>query len=158
MKKGSGLIVLLILLGTPIACLSQNNESTLRQKHYNLGTSNIGIQGYDPISYFLGKPQKGSKTYSYEYNKVTYYFSSTKNLELFKSSGAKFEPAYGGWCAYAMGATGEKVEVDPETFKIVNGKLYLFYNSYFNNTLPKWNKDEKNLNKTADLNWSKIYK
>ncbi|CAN5522902.1 hypothetical protein BH10BAC1_BH10BAC1_15570 [soil metagenome] len=57
-----------------------------------------------------------------------------------------------------MGATGEKVEVDPETFKIVNGKLYLFYNSYFNNTLSKWNKDEKNLNKTADVNWAKIYK
>lgn len=158
MKKGSVLFILLIFLSLSQHTLSQNNESALRQKHYNLANANIALQGYDPISYFLGKPQKGSKMYSYEYNKVTYYFSSSKNLDLFKSSGAKFEPAYGGWCAYAMGATGEKVEVDPETFKIINGKLYLFYNAYFNNTLPKWNKDEKKLNKTADLNWSKIYK
>jgi hypothetical protein len=55
-----------------------------------------------------------------------------------------------------MGASAEKVEVDPETFKIVNGKLYLFYNKYFNNTLTKWNKDEDRLKKQADANWSKL--
>jgi hypothetical protein len=55
-----------------------------------------------------------------------------------------------------MGAKGEKVEVDPETFKIVNGKLFLFYNAYFNNTLKSWNKDEANLNRKADANWKKI--
>ena len=56
-----------------------------------------------------------------------------------------------------MGATGEKVVVDPETFKIVNGKLFLFYNKYLNNTLKSWNKDEKALNARADVNWKKIY-
>ena len=61
-----------------------------------------------------------------------------------------------GWCAYAMGAKGEKVEVDPETFKIVDGKLYLFYNKFFNNTLESWNKDEARLRSNADKNWSKI--
>jgi hypothetical protein len=55
-----------------------------------------------------------------------------------------------------MGAKGEKVSVDPETFKLLNGKLYLFYNSYFNNTLKSWNKDEENLKKKADQNWNKI--
>jgi len=57
-----------------------------------------------------------------------------------------------------MGESGEKVEVDPETHKIAEGKLYLFYNSFFNNTLPKWNKDEKNLKAKAERNWSKFYK
>jgi hypothetical protein len=61
------------------------------------------------------------------------------------------EPAYGGWCAYAMGSTGEKVSVDPKTFKIVNGRLNLFYNRFFNNTLDDWNKDEVNLKKKADF-------
>jgi hypothetical protein len=36
-----------------------------------------------------------------------------------------------------MGATGEKVGVDPKTFKILDGKLYLFYHSWVNNTLTK---------------------
>ena len=57
-----------------------------------------------------------------------------------------------------MNLVGEKVEVDPKTFKVVNGKLFLFYNAFFNNTLPKWNKDEKSLNKKADENWIKINK
>jgi len=54
--------------------------------------------------------------------------------------------------------TGKKVEVDPETFKIVDGKLYLFYNSLFNNTLPKWNKAEMDLKIKADKKLEAIYK
>ncbi len=68
-----------------------------------------------------------------------------------------YEPEFGGWCAYAMGNTGEKVEIDPETFKIINGKLYLFYNAYFNNTLKLWNKNEATLLKQANTNWTKYY-
>jgi hypothetical protein len=56
-----------------------------------------------------------------------------------------------------MGATGEKVPVDPETFKIVNGKLFLFYNKFFNNTLKSWNKDEKALYTRADTNWANLF-
>ncbi|MFC6245118.1 hypothetical protein [Flavobacterium psychroterrae] len=57
-----------------------------------------------------------------------------------------------------MGSAGEKVEINPETFKISDGKLYLFYNAYFNNTLKSWNKDEDNLKAKADRNWKNIYK
>jgi hypothetical protein len=55
-----------------------------------------------------------------------------------------------------MGSSGDKVEIDPETFKILDSKLYLFYNAYFNNTLKSWNKDEVNLKKKAETNWKKI--
>ena len=56
----------------------------------------------------------------------------------------------------AMGKEGSKVDVDPGTFKIVNGKLFLFYNQFFNNTLKSWNKDEENLHRSADANWQKL--
>jgi hypothetical protein len=88
---------------------------------------------------------------------AVYYFSSVTNKETFKASPAKYEPEYGGWCAYAMGKNGEKVSIDPETFKLVNGKLYLFYNKYFTNTLKDWNKNEATLKKNADVNWPKFY-
>lgn len=73
-----------------------------------------------------------------------------------KTSPEKYEPAYGGWCAYAMGETGEKVKIDPETYKIVDGKLFLFYNFWGNNTLEDWNENEKSLKSKADQNWKKI--
>ncbi len=57
-----------------------------------------------------------------------------------------------------MGDSNEKVSVNPETFKITNGKLYLFYNAYFNNTLKTWNKQENALMMKADANWNKIVK
>ncbi|MEO7531133.1 MAG: YHS domain-containing (seleno)protein, partial [Sediminibacterium sp.] len=87
---------------------------------------------------------------------VTYRFESAKNKQLFMADPAKYEPQYGGWCAYAMGAKGEKVSVDPATFKIIDGKLFLFYNRFFNNTLKDWNKDEANLKTGADRNWKKF--
>lgn len=122
----------------------------------NLGKGGLAIEGYDPVAYFTGKAEKGDKAISAKFQSATYYFSSAANRQKFLANPNAFLPQYGGWCAYAMGSSGEKVEVDPETFKILDGKLYLFYNAYFNNTLPKWNKDEKNLKAKADFNWKKI--
>jgi len=117
----------------------------------------VAIQGYDPVAYFVsGKPLKGKKEFEHNVQGATYYFSSTNNREKFIQNPSAFEPQYGGWCAYAMGATGEKVEIDPETFKVADGKLYLFYNSFFNNTLPKWSKDEATLKAQADRNWDAV--
>jgi YHS domain-containing protein len=132
-------------------------QEPLRKKHYNIEKS-LGIDGYDPVAYFKqNKAVEGSKSIAATYQGVTYYFASAENRSSFLASPGSFEPQYGGWCAYAMGAKGEKVTVDPETFKILNGKLYLFYNKYFNNTLKDWNKDEKNLLQKANLNWQKTF-
>jgi hypothetical protein len=90
------------------------------------------------------------------YNGITYRFATAENRKMFKANPAKFEPQYGGWCAYAMGAAGKKVEIDPQTFKLVDGKLFLFYNRLLNNTLPKWDKDEAHLKASADKNWTKF--
>lgn len=137
--------------------LKAQDATTIRKKHFNL-ENNVAIQGYDPVAYFnQGKAVKGHKELALVVEGVTYYFSSPANKELFRKSPASYEPQYGGWCAYAMGAKGEKVSVDPGTFKIINNKLYLFYNQFFNNTLKSWNKDEANLKSQADRNWQKIY-
>lgn len=126
-----------------------------REKNFNL-SKGLAIEGYDPVSYFKGKPEKGSSSLAYTWQGVTYRFANAANMAAFKQAPAKYEPQYGGWCAYAMGNTGEKVEVDPETYKIIDGKLYLFYNHFFNNTLKTWNKSENTLKPKADNNWQKI--
>jgi len=139
-----------------VSVFSQD-EAALHKKHFNL-EKGIAINGYDPVGYFTqGKPVKGSKDFAVVDEGVTYYFSSSASKEEFKKNPARYEPQYGGWCAYAMGSNGTKVEVDPETFKIISGKLYLFYNKFFNNTLKSWNKNELVLQPKAEANWQKIY-
>lgn len=132
-------------------------QSPLRLKHFNL-EKGLALQGYDPVAYFtVGKALEGKPQFSVMIEGVKYLFVSQTNKELFAKDPKKYEPQYGGWCAYAMGATGEKVEIDPETFKIDQGKLYLFYHSWTNNTLPKWNKDLATLKPKADKNWSTTF-
>lgn len=126
------------------------------QNHANVKDGKA-IQGYDPVAYFKHmKAVKGNVKHAMNFQGSTYLFSSEENRRLFMDDPVKYEPQYGGWCAYAMGEDGSKVKIDPTTFKIVDGKLYLFYNFLFTNTLPKWNKDEENLMKQADTNWARI--
>ena len=116
----------------------------------------LALAGYDPVAYIKDKKAaKGKSVISADHDGVRYQFTSQNNKDLFLKSPASYTPQYGGWCAYAMGATGEKVDVDPETFKIIDGKLYLFYNRFFNNTLDSWNKNEAGLKADADRNWAK---
>lgn len=126
-----------------------------RVKHFNI-KKNVAIEGYDPVSYFDNKPQEGKPSISQVYKGITYQFVTAANQQKFKETPDQYEPAYGGWCAYAMGETGEKVKIDPETYKIISGKLYLFYNFWGNNTLKDWNKNEKQLKVKADQNWKKF--
>ena len=133
-------------------------QTTPRAKAFNV-EKGIGIQGYDPVAYFnQNKAVKGNPSLSANAEGIIYYFSTQANKDLFIKNYKKYEPQYGGWCAYAMGATGEKVEIDPETFKVEDGKLYLFYHSWTNNTLPKWNANEATLKPNADKNWSTLFK
>src|SRR5438105_4719456 len=88
-------------------------DAALHTKQFNLDDG-LAIEGYDPVAYFtLSKAVKGSKDVALFHQGITYHFSSAANKEEFKKNPSKYEPQYGGWCAYAMGAKGEKVTVDP---------------------------------------------
>lgn len=157
MKPNVRFLVSLFFLSLLFTAVQAQDPAQARKSAFNV-TDGLGIEGYDPVAYFLqGKAVKGSKEFAVYHQGITYRFASAANKETFKKDPAHYEPAYGGWCAYAMGAKGEKVEVDPKTFKITNGRLFLFYNKFFNNTLTDWNKDEAALKQKADANWSKIF-
>ena len=52
------------------------------------------------------------------------------------------------------GISGKKVGIDPKTFELRNGKLYLFYNKGKTNTLELWLKESpEKLKIQADKNW-----
>lgn len=136
--------------------VASGQNASKRAQHFNT-EKKLAIQGYDPVAYFRqGRAIKGKPSLASVHEGVVYHFSSQDNKDVFLKTPAAYEPQYGGWCAYAMGENAEKVEINPETFKIVDGKLYLFYNAFFNNTLKSWNKNEAALKKKADANWKKI--
>ena len=144
----------LLFLLAGLSSFSQTDAFRLKQFNLDEG---VAIEGYDPVAYFTqNKAVKGKKEFNYSSHGVVYHFASGADQQLFQANPAKYEPQYGGWCAYAMGHDGSKVEIDPETFKIINGKLFLFYNRFFNNTLKSWNQDESKLHAQADANWQKI--
>ena len=154
MKKNLAFFVTLIIAFTGDIA---NAQADLRKKNFNIEKNGLAIKGYDPVAYFTqNKAVEGKKEFAVSADGILYNFSNAQNKELFKANPSKYEPQFGGWCAYAMGASGEKVEVDPETYKVLDGKLYLFYNKYFNNTLKTWNKDEANLKAKANTNWAKL--
>ena len=150
MKLVIGLLFTLIFYKSSIS-----QETSVRKKEF-LIEKGIAISGFDPVSYFSDGSKKGKKEFSYLFDGIKYQFANATNRDTFMKNPNKYEPQYGGWCAYAMGNKGEKVEIDPETYKIINGKLYLFFHPFYNNTLTDWNKDEKNLKVKADANWGKF--
>ena len=140
--------ITLLLLIISSTLFSQKTEYYLKKGYI--------AEGYDVVSYFNKKPLEGNKKYQTIYDGVKFKFSSEKNLALFKENPTKYIPQYGGYCAYAIGKTGEKVSIDPKTFEIRDGKLYLFYNSWGTNTLKLWLKENpQQLKKQADINWKK---
>jgi len=139
-----------------IFLISSSTALFSQQIDYNEQKSFVA-NGYDVVAYFSNAAVNGSTKYQSVYDGANYRFSSRKNLDTFKVNPKKYVPAYGGWCAYAMADKGEKVTINPKTFEIRNGKLYLFYNAYFNNTYESWLEEmPAKLIKKADVSWSNI--
>jgi YHS domain-containing protein len=125
---------------------------------YNLPKGkSLALEGYDPVAYFkTGKPAKGRPALASSYRGITYHFSTPEHRDLFAADPEKYLPTYGGWCASAMGANGNKVGVDPTNFKVKDGRLHLFYKGTFSNALDDWNRHEREWEPAADANWKKL--
>jgi len=118
---------------------------------------NVAIKGYDLVAYFDGQAQYGDPAISCEHDGATFYFVSEENKVKFESHPEKYIPAYGGWCAYAM-SEGNQFDVDPRSFKIVDGQLMLFYKGIGGDTKSIWeNGDVSEVDRVqrATTNWQR---
>lgn len=115
----------------------------------------IAILGYDTVAYFKeNKAVQGADQFQTEWSGATWKFSNKENLEVFKASPEKYAPQYGGYCAYGV-AKGSLVKIEPDQFSIVDGKLYLNYDS---GVQKKWSEDKQGYIKTADQKISELLK
>lgn len=119
----------------------------------NVDKSGIALQGYDPVAFFTeGRPVKGSPGFESKYGGARYFFASAANKALFDGSPAKYEPQFGGFCAYGV-AHGKKVPVEIEAFQIVDGRLLMQYDLGIK---KEFNKDPQGNLQKADKNWPGI--
>ena len=112
---------------------------------------NVAIEGYDTVAYFTdGKAVKGSETNAYDWLGATWYFANAEHRQLFAASPISYAPQYGGFCADGVsdGKGHAQVNIEPTTWQIVNGKLYLAASAEFADPpLPRDN---------GDRNWKRI--
>jgi len=141
MKK---LSLLLLVIGLALPAFAQTKTLL------NLDKTGVAIQGYDPVAFFTdSKPVKGKSEYLAQHNGAIYYFASKEHRDFFRKDPTKYEPVFGGYCAYGV-SRNKLVEIDVNAFQIVDGKLLLQYSK---SVQEDFNKDTKGNLTKAESNW-----
>ena len=121
----------------------------------NVNTNNVAIDGYDTVAYHLRESAiRGNKLYAAEWNGVKWWFSSDKNRQMFLSEPERYVPQYTGHCANGL-SDDHKVPGDPQNFRLIDGKLYLFYSKWGQ---LQWAIDQQQQIELADKNWTRFQK
>ena len=119
----------------------------------NTDATGFVIRGYDPVAFFTERrPVPGRPDFSAEYEDGTYLFATSANRDAFKANPEKYAPRYGGYCAYGV-AVGKKFDIDPASWRIVDGKLYFNLNPV---VLEKWGAEVNEYIGKSEKNWPKI--
>ena len=142
MRKIAVLLATLTFVATPLVA---GTKALL-----NVDKNGLALQGYDPVAFFTeNKPVKGKPEFKSTDQGVTYLFASAENKMRFEKEPAKYEPAFGGFCAYGV-SRNKLAEIDPEAFQVVDGRLLLQYSKGVRN---EFNKDTQGNLAKANTNW-----
>ncbi len=158
LRLAAGCSTLLAVVLAPHAA-AQAGPPARNPAAHNLDSARLAIEGYDPVAYFPeggGAPARGQRNLTLTHAGVTYRFANQANLERFRADPARYEPAHGGWCTYAMATDGAKVDINPRSFVVADGRLFLFYRDLVTETRKSFLKDQAELTRRADANWSTL--
>lgn len=90
------------------------------------GDEKLMLAGNDALAYFTaGRPLPGRADIKTDHRGLTYRFASEESRRQFITNPERYAPQFGGFCAQSM-AYAIPVTADAGTFKIIDGKLYLF--------------------------------
>lgn len=136
--------------GTATPTTVETSLTETQTIRYFVDNNGLAIRGTDPVAYFTeGGPVAGSTEYTYTWNNATWRFASVENRDLFVANPDQYAPQYGGFCSWAV-SQGYTASIDPNAWRIVDGKLYL---NYSKSVQRRWERDiPGNINK-ADANW-----
>ena len=125
---GAGLLTAALLLGGCSAMNAQNPSSALKPVNAvaDAGAARLMLKGHDVVAYFTaGRHMAGSPAFQSVHEGVTFRFASAEHKALFDREPQKYLPQYGGYCANGI-AYGIPWGGDADTWRIVDGKLYIF--------------------------------
>jgi YHS domain-containing protein len=112
-----------------------------------LAADSIAIDGYDAVAYFTSqKATRGTQELTYQWNGKTWQFSSLKHKELFAANPDKYAPQFNGFCANGL-SDGHAIEGNPENWRVIDGKLYLYFSDYGRD---QWSGNVKSLLQDAE--------
>jgi YHS domain-containing protein len=124
------LLLVFILVTTAMAQPPPTTSGGAGPALLNLDNT-VALHGYDAVAYFTrNRAVKGSKRILERVGGATYYFASSGNRYEFLGDAPRYQPQFGGYCTTSL-AMGRLEDINPETFLIYDGKLYLFNNQEF---------------------------
>lgn len=136
------------------ALIATSTGATAAPAAVNVDKTGVAILGYDPVAYFeMSKPVKGNSEHTYDHKGAIYHFVSNRHRRLFAADPGKYIPAYGGWCSYGM-RYGQTSRIDPRSWDIVGGRLYLSLNQ---GTRAVWLKAKLQNITIANRLWQKVF-
>ncbi|HET6159818.1 MAG TPA: YHS domain-containing (seleno)protein [Dongiaceae bacterium] len=111
-----------------IALLSADTATAEERTSVNTGYfGNVAILGYDPVAYFTdGRAVQGLPEIKQSWLGATWYFASTQHRDTFAADPISYAPQYGGFCAGSVSVGLITDNIDPESWRIIDGRLYLF--------------------------------
>ncbi len=121
-------LVLAFTLGGCGTMLSQNPSSPLKPVRAIAlnGDAHVMLDGHDMVAYFTqGRHAMGSPQFKTVHQGVTFYFASAEHKALFDREPTRYLPQYGGFCANGINY-GIPWGGDADTWRIIDGKLYIF--------------------------------
>jgi len=113
---------------------------------------NVAVGGYDPVSYFSGQPVRGDAAFVAEHHGAQFRFVSAENRDRFIADPARYAPAFGGYCVWAI-SQGYTASGDPTVWRIVDGRLFLNYNREVG---ERWAQNIPEKVAAADRNWPAV--
>lgn len=88
----------------------------------------VAIRGYDTVAYFTdGQAVAGDPAISTAWLGADWHFVNEDHRAKFIDNPVAFAPQYGGLCSDGVAYDTVTVNIDPEAWRIIEGKLYLNY-------------------------------
>lgn len=113
----------------------------------------VAVRGTDVVAYATeGRARPGRPEFAHDWQGARWLFATAAHRDAFAADPARYAPAYGGFCAFAV-SEGYTAAIDPEAWRIVGGRLFL---NHDRGVHRRWERDMARRIAQGDANWPRL--